>query len=397
MFPQKLSLLNRPLYTRFFVSSRRCFITFAPLREKEKPKITKLEEAHRFIIDCFVAVGTTEKHAEIMADNLTEADLRGHYSHGMNRLEMYLNEIDKGLIDANAKPQIEKESPSTAVVNGNNGLGAVNGNYCMNLAIKKASKTGAALVVCRNSNHYGIAAIYCLRAIRKGFLGFSCTNTSPLMVPTRAKNAALGTNPIAIGVPGEDKSDYFLLDFASTNVAIGKIELMGRKGGKIPKGWALNEQGQVETDPHKAFKASRLLPLGGEEKDGGYKGYGLGMLVEIFCGILSGSAYGPTIRPWGNPTVVANLGHCFLVVNPRMFTPGVKKRMSHLMNLIRKMEPADPKRPVMVHGDFERVHMMQVSKDGGVRYVKNQHDANKKLAERLDVEPMQSFIKDGKC
>ncbi|CAG9864222.1 unnamed protein product [Phyllotreta striolata] len=356
----------------------------------ERPKITPLKESRRFMIDCLKAVGAQQKHAEIVADNLLEADHRGHYSHGMNRLENYINDVEKGFSVANATPTIEKETTATAVVNANNGFGAVSGQFCMDLAIKKAEEAGIGIVTSHNANHYGIAGIYCLQALKKGLIGFSCTNTSPLMVPTRAKKAALGTNPIALGVPGL-QGDDFLLDFATTAVAVGKIEIQQRKHQPIPEGWALNENGRVETDSTKAFAASRLLPLGGVEKTSGYKGYGLGMLVEIFCGILSGSSYGPNIRSWTNPNAKANLGHCFMALDPKAFAEGVEERMSDLMNTIRNMEPVDPSLPVLVHGDAERNHMEKVQKLGGLSYVYNQHETNKRLAERLNVAPMQSI------
>lgn len=174
------------------------------------------------MVDCFVAVGTCKKHAEIVSDNLLEADHRGHYSHGMNRLEMYIRDIQSKICAPNAEPTIEKQSASTALVDGHNGLGAVVGKFCMNLAIEKAAQTGIGIVAARGSNHYGIAGMYALQAIQNGMLGMSFTNTSPLMVPTRAKEAALGTNPLSLGAPAMD-GDSFVLDMATTAVAVGKV------------------------------------------------------------------------------------------------------------------------------------------------------------------------------
>ncbi|CAG9826511.1 unnamed protein product [Diabrotica balteata] len=366
-----------------------CHRKMSVLKTKEKQIITPLKEAKRFMIDCFKAVGCNQTHAEIVADNLLEADYRGHYSHGMNRLEMYLKDVKSGLTLPNIVPTIDQETVATAVVNGNNGFGAVVGQYCMNLAMEKAENTGIGLVVCHHSNHYGIAGIYALQAIKKGLIGFSATNTSPLMVPTRATKSALGTNPISLGVPAND-GDSFVLDMATTAVALGKIEIQRRKGEPIPQGWALNKEGKVETDSSVAYKATRLLPLGGEELNSGYKGYGLGMFVEILCGILSGSSYGPNIRNWTDFGKEANLGHAFMAINPKVFAPGVENRMSDLMNSLRNMEPADPNLPVLAHGDVERHHMEKVHKDGGLSYVQNQHDTNKRLAENLKISPMIS-------
>ncbi|KAJ8931437.1 hypothetical protein NQ314_015649 [Rhamnusium bicolor] len=179
--------------------------------------------------------------------------------------------------------------------------------------------------------------MYALQAINEGFLGMSFTNTSPFMAPTRAKKAALGTNPLSLGAPGLN-GDSFVLDMATTAVAVGK-------NIPIPEGWAMNDDGKMETNAEVAYKAGKLMPVGGPEVNSGYKGYGLGVLVEIFSGILSDD--------W-------------------------------------KVTLADPAKPVLVHGDPERIHMEKVKKDGGLLYVQNQHDTNEKLAQELNVKPMVS-------
>ncbi|XP_028129336.1 uncharacterized oxidoreductase YjmC [Diabrotica virgifera virgifera] len=353
----------------------------------DKQLITPLREARRFMIDCFKAVGANQAHAEIVADSLLEADYRGHYTHGMNRLETYINSLQHGLVYPNAVPTLEQETVATAVVNGNNGFGAVVGHYCMNLAIEKAKNTGIGLVVCHDSNHYGIAGIYVLQAIKRGLIGFSTTNSKCLLVPTRAKKSALGTNPIGFGVPAND-GDSFVLDMATTVCSLGKIEIQRRKGEPIPPGWALNKEGKSETDPNIAIRDKLLLPLGGEEITAGYKGYGLAVFVDILSGILSGSNYGPYVP---NSGTVANVGHAFIAIDPKVFVPGVENRMSDLMNYLRNMESVDPNLPVLVAGDPSRQNMEKVQMDGGLSYVQDQHDTCKKLAERLDVPPMKSF------
>lgn len=192
------------------------------------------------------------------------------------------------------------------------------------------------------------------------------------------------------------------------SVGAFQIELARRKGAPLPPGWAVNEQGKIETDAEIAYSAKRLMPVGGAEETSGYKGYGLGCLVEIFCGILSGSNFGPHIRAWGSVGEKANLGQCFIAINPKMFADGFEDRMSGLMNHLRCMEPvsmytiflcksnlvqlfqADPSKPVLVAGDPERAAMERAKREGGLVYVKNQHDTNLKLAQRLSVKPMES-------
>ncbi|KAK9679663.1 Malate/L-lactate dehydrogenase [Popillia japonica] len=284
--------------------------------------IIPLVEAKRFISECLQAVGTPRKHADAMGDLLAEADYRGHYSHGMNRLEMYIQDVRSGSCDGKAVPKILKETAATAWVDGQNGLGAVIGNFCMDLAIKKAKEVGIGWVSVKGSNHFGIAGKYTLEAVKEGMLGMSFTNTSPFMAPTRGKQAMLGTNPLSLAAPGKE-GDNFVLDMATTAVAVGKIEIARRKGAPIPDGWAQDKEGHITTDTTEALaRGSCLMPLGGSETNSGYKGYGLGFLVEIFCGILGGATYGPNVRKWGTTDRTANLGQCFVAINPQCFAPG---------------------------------------------------------------------------
>ncbi|CAH0550469.1 unnamed protein product [Brassicogethes aeneus] len=343
------------LHTKSISNSKYIYSQKAKMSSSESAThelTTQIEEARRFMIDCFRAVGTPQDNAEIVADNLIEADHRGHYSHGMNRLEMYINDIQGGECDPTVKPTVIKESVATAFCNGNNGLGAVVGKMCMDIAIAKASTAG---------------------------IGIS----------------ALGTNPISLGAPA-NCGDSFVLDMATTAVAVGKIELAKRKGTKLPSGWAINNEGNIESDPAIAYDARKLMPLGGAEETSGYKGYGLGALVEVLCGILGGSAFGPNIRKWGEHGKPANLGNCFIAINPNNFADGFEDRMSSLLNHLRSMEPADPSKPVLVAGDPEIIHMEKVKIDGGLRYVKNQHDTNSKLATKLGVKPMKTLF-DKQC
>ncbi|XP_074034209.1 uncharacterized oxidoreductase YjmC isoform X2 [Leptinotarsa decemlineata] len=349
-------------------------------------KIAPLDEVKRFITQCMCAVGVKEDKAEIFADSLVQADYRGINSHGVNRLEHYLKDIKDKQCDGNADPTVAMEAPSTAVVCGNNGFGAVVGKFCMDLAIEKASKTGIGMVVANGSNHFGVGQIYTVQAMNKGFIGFSFTNTSPVMVPTNAKKVALGTNPLSLAAPGEN-CDGLVVDMSTTAVSLGKIEMYRRRKEKIPEGWALNEQGKMETDPEVAVKAKRLMPLG---HTASHKGVGLALIVEVCSGLLSDSKYGPNIRTWGQlPAAQADLGHGFIAINPKNFAPGFEHRLSDLLNSIRKMEPADPKHPVMVPGDYEHSVMKKIDEQGGIIYPKTLLDVIDKLVKELGVEPIK--------
>lgn len=268
-------------------------------------------------------------------------------------------------------------------------MGQVIGKFCMELAIEKASKFGIGMVSARGSNHFGICGYYSLMAMERGMIGFSCTNGSPCMVPTRSQKSALSTNPLSLGMSASG-GDSFVLDMANTVVALGKIELAVRKGEEnIPEGWALDQTGKVTSDPNAALEANSLLPLGGEEKNSGYKGYGLAVMVEVLCGILSGSKFGPSIRSWkGATTEVANLGHCFMAIDPEVFAPGSKDRLAELLGQLRELPKAGDE-PILVAGDPERLSMNKVDKQGGIEYHPNQIQNSADFAKALGVEPMK--------
>lgn len=292
------------------------------------------------MVDCFMACRTPKQHAIEMADALVGADYRGHYSHGMNRLEMYLNELNKGTVDGAAVPVVLKETIATAWVDGCNGLGAVVGNWCMDLAIKKAKVVGIGIVSVKGTNHYGMAGWYTIRAEQNGFMGMSFSNTSPVMAPTRSKEPALGTNPIAFSAPGID-GDSFLLDMATTSVALGKIEMKRRKNEKCPIGWAQDEHGVPTTCPQVAWQANCLMPLGGAENTSGYKGYGLSAMVEVLCGVLAGSNFATKVRKWtlDGGDCAADLGQLFIAIDPNCFAPGFSERVTEQNEILRNLQP----------------------------------------------------------
>lgn len=355
--------------------------------ETEGGAVIALSEVRRFISEAMRAVGTSRDKADLLAEVLVEADYRGHYSHGLNRLELYVDDVAAGSCLPEAEPRILKETVATAWVDGGHGLGPVIGRRSMELAISKARAAGVGWVVAKGSNHYGIAGWYSMLALKENMMGMSFTNTSPLVSPTRSKNAALGTNPISLAVPA--KGDSFVLDMATTAAALGKIEMQRRRGQPLPPGWAQGPDGASTSDPELAYNTQCLMPLGGGEDSSGYKGYGLALMVETFCGLLSGSAHGFDIRRWGSSGEKANLGQCFIAVDPAAFAPGFEDRAGNLIDRLRRMAPADSSKPVLVPGDPERAHMAHVDGQGGVRYVPQQVESAEKLAERLKISPMK--------
>jgi len=342
-----------------------------------------MPEMHDFMVRCMQKSGAKSEHCNALADLLVAADYRGHYSHGLNRLDMYVRDIQTGITVSDKEPEVIKETAATAYVNGNNVLGPVVGKFCMDIAIKKAKEAGIGWVTAKGSNHFGIAGWYAMRAMEQDLIGMAFTNTSPLMVPTRAKKAALGTNPIACAAPANN-GDSFVLDMATTAVALGKLELNERKGIQIPLGWGCDTEGKATPEP---AQATGLMPLGGTEECSGYKGYGLAMMVELFCGILGGADFGPNIRRWKTTDREANLGQCFVAIDPSAFAPGFSDRMSQLNDYLRGMEQSESDSKVLVPGDPERIHMEESDTNGGILYHANQIKMARNLASELGIEP----------
>ncbi|XP_013137126.1 PREDICTED: uncharacterized oxidoreductase YjmC-like [Papilio polytes] len=352
-----------------------------------------VEEVIRFSTDCFKALGVNAKAACQQADMLYQADRIGYFSHGLNRLEFYVNDVKNGACTPNKQPKVEKETVSMAWVNANNVFGSTASHFSMDLAIKKAKCSGVGWVCVKESNHYGIGGYWAMKAAKQGLMAFALSNSSPLLVPTRSKKAVLGTNPIAFVAPGCD-DDYFYLDFATTAVSMGKIAFYARKGRKLPDGWALGPNGKMTNDPKEAMKARQLMPLGGTESSSGYKGYGLAAMVEVLCGITAGSKYGHHIRSWvlsNKSGGSANLGHAFIVMDPHQFAPGFKERVSECLSYWRNMEPADPKLPVIAPGDMEKLVGGKTDREGTITYIKRILEHSRKIAKDLKVKPLKEI------
>jgi len=343
-----------------------------------------------FIVRSMVQAGCQKPHAEALAATLTEGDYRGHFSHGLNRLEMYVRDIQTGITVSDVEPLVINETPAAALVDGKNCLGPVVGNFCMAKAIEKAKAVGVGVVTARNSNHYGIAGWYGQTALEHGLIGISSTNTSPLVVPSRSRQPALGTNPLAFFAPGKD-GDSFELDMATSAVALGKVEMNRRKDLEIPMGWGVDEKGDATTDPAQVLDGGGLCPLGGVEMTGGYKGYGLAMMMETLCGVLAGASFGTDIRGWKTTSTVANLGQFFMAIDPNAFCGGFEERMSALNGQMRSREKAEgAEGEILVAGDPEKAHMAKCEREGGIRYHPNLIQSMNELADKLEVAQMKT-------
>ncbi|MCX7882175.1 MAG: Ldh family oxidoreductase [Brevinematales bacterium] len=285
------------------------------------------ETLRSFMRDTFVAVGVPQSDAEICADVLITADLLGIDSHGIGRLKpIYIDRIVAGQISPTTTIEIVKETPTTAVIDGHNGMGQVIAKRSMEMAIEKAKAYGLGMVAVRNSNHYGIAGYYVRMAAEQGMIGITGTNARPSIAPTFGVENMLGTNPLTFGIP-TDEPFPFMLDCATSITQRGKIEVYARLNKPLPQGWVISEDGTSKTNPHEVLEdlvkgTAALLPLGGMgEEMGGYKGYGYATVVEILSAALQQGAFLKALSGFENGQKVPyKLGHFFLAIHIEAFT-----------------------------------------------------------------------------
>ncbi|HEY0615425.1 MAG TPA: Ldh family oxidoreductase [Candidatus Elarobacter sp.] len=268
-------------------------------------------ELRRFVAEVLTKVGVAPDDAAIVADVLVAADMRGIESHGVARLESYyVSRIRKAQLEAKPEVRTVRETATSLLVDAGNGLGHPAGKRTMDRIIAKAAQTGAAFGAVRNSNHFGIAGYYAMMALGHDMIGIASTNSVRYGAPTFGRDVMLGTNPLAFAIPAKNEPP-FVLDFATTTVPKGKLEVYSRKEKQLNPGWAIDAEGHETLDPQTALKGA-LLPLGGYGVDnGGHKGYGLGLLVDILCGVLSGGAFGNDLPLPADPPMPGKISHFF--------------------------------------------------------------------------------------
>ncbi|HVI47410.1 MAG TPA: Ldh family oxidoreductase [Chitinophaga sp.] len=323
-----------------------------------------------FTKEVFIRMGCSLEHAKLASEVLLAADLRGIDSHGIARLSGYVRLWEAKRINAQPNIRIVHETPSTAVIDGDAGLGLVVAPYAMEVAIQKASAVGTGWVSVKNSNHFGIAGYHAMKALEHDMIGMAMTNASPLVAPTFAKERMLGTNPIAVAIPAKEQPP-FVADFATTTAANGKLEILQRKNQEAPSGWIQDKDGNPSTNPHELKDGGALLPLGGDREHGSHKGYCLGAIVDIFSAVLSGANYGPwappfvSFLPLAPDPVGEGLGHFFGAMRVDAFRPAdeFKTHMDTWINRFRNATPVAGKQ-VLIPGDPEREMYHQRLQDG---------------------------------
>jgi L-2-hydroxycarboxylate dehydrogenase (NAD+) len=295
------------------------------------------------------ATQTPPDIAADVAEILLAADRRGIPSHGTARLRNYVSLIEAGVMDASARPRVDRERGASVLFDAQNGWGHHAGRVAVDRVIELARESGVALATVRNSNHYGIAGWYALRAASAGLIGMAFTNSSPLVAPTRAVKPMLGTNPIAVAAPATGHG-VFCLDMATSTVPRGRIEVAARRGESLPVGWAIGPDGRPALTPSEALDGA-LLPLGGLEASAGYKGFGLSLAVDILTGVLAGASFGPNIIGLFNTSAPSDLGHAFLAIDP---PDGFANRLGAYLEQLKEAEtvPDAPGR-VLIPGEPE--------------------------------------------
>jgi len=343
------------------------------------------ESLRRWTARLIGRLGTPPDVAADVAEVLVASDARGIASHGTARLPQYAKLAQAGVMDPAARPVRERGRPGLALFDARNGWGHHAGRVAMDDAIERAMTLGTAISVVRNSNHYGIAGWYAMRAAEGGLIGMSMTNTSPLVAPTRSRISMLGTNPIAFAAPA-GKYGMLVLDMATSTIPRGRIEVAARRGETLLPGWAIGPDGSPATTPEVALQGA-LQPLGGTEETAGYKGYGLALIVEVLCGILAGAAYGPNIIGLFSTEGKSDLGQWYMAIDPAAIDePGAfGARLEHLIGQLAAA-PLIPNAPgpVLYPGQPEAERAERSLREGIV--VDREHWTNmRELARRFDV------------
>lgn len=329
------------------------------------------QSLYDFTKTVFEKIGCSSEHAALAATALLSADLRGVDSHGVARLSGYVRLWEVKRVNATPAIRIIHETPSTAVVDGDGGLGLVVAPYAMQVAIEKARQVGTGWVSVQNSNHFGIAAHHAMMALEHDMIGIAMTNASPLVAPTFSIDKMLGTNPICVAAPAGAEPP-FVADLATTTAANGKLEILQRKSLPTPGGWVQDKEGNPSHDAHVLKHGGALLPLGGDRDHGSHKGYALGAIVDIFSALLSGANYAPWVPPF--PAYVPmpaqqpgkGIGHFLGAMRIDAFRPAdeFKQHMDHWIQGFRSAKTIPGEEKVLVPGDPEREYEAERIKNG---------------------------------
>jgi L-2-hydroxycarboxylate dehydrogenase (NAD+) len=335
-------------------------------------KTFSVQALREFTTRTFLHFGVSQQDAAEAADVLLCADLRGIDSHGVARLHSYFELLQEGRINPRPQVKVIRSTASTATVDGDNGLGLVVGPLANRMAIDLAEKSGTGWVSVCNTNHFGIAGYYVLKALERDLIGWAMTNSTKLVAPVWGAEPMLGTNPIAIAFPAKDEPPI-VIDMATSAVALGKVEMALRKGTSIPLGWGMDRGGRGTTDPEDIVKGGMLLPLGSDRERGAHKGYCLGVMVDVLSAVLSGANWGPFTVPFvlrnqiPSRSVGKGIGHFFgaMRINAFIDADEFKSQMDEYVRVFRATRPEPGTSGPLLPGDPER-EAEQVRREQGI-------------------------------
>ncbi len=324
-----------------------------------------------FTRSVFMKMGCSENDSIIIANVFLAAELRGHASHGMIRIMDYYELWKAKRINTTPLVKIVHESPSTAVVDGDNAVGMIAARRSMEIAIEKAEKAGTGWVATRNSNHFGIAGYYSMMALEHDMIGICMTNANPLVAPTFSISRMMGTNPIAVAIPAMNQPP-FIADFATTPIARGKLAVAEKKGEKVPFGFVQDKDGSPSDDPTILKRGGSMLTLGGDRLHGSHKGYCLSAIVDIFSAVFSGANFGPFVPPSvaflpvPDKKTGEGTGHFFGAMRIDAFQPAneFKAKMDEWIETFRSAKPAKDQERVLIPGDPERESEERIMREG---------------------------------
>lgn len=336
------------------------------------------EAARRFCLSACQRIGLQQSQAGVLTDTLIWADMRAVSTHGLVRLPHYVKGFQAGKVNLNPAVKVVKESGATAVLDGDDGLGSIIAYDGMKLALDKAAVHGVGVVNMRASSHYGMAARWTMMALERDMIGYTTTNGPAGMAPWGGVTATTGNNPISYAIPA-GKELPVVLDMALSVVAKGKIMLAAMKNEPIPTGWALDKNGQPTTNAQAGWEGL-LMPLAG------YKGYGLALVGDLLCGVLSGGLFGTDVPLLQPGITLTGVSHLFMALDIAHFIPvsEFKERVDRLVRMVKASQPAAGYDRVYLPGEMEFANYRRSEREG-IRYSRSVLESLDKLAQQLDT------------
>jgi LDH2 family malate/lactate/ureidoglycolate dehydrogenase len=357
--------------------------------QQQKTHQVSASEARGFVENVLIGNGVPTANATIVARCLVEADLRGVDTHGMNRIPSYMKRIREGVLDAGASPTLRQITPAVAQVDGHNGFGFLAASTGMAAAIDMANTIGIGMVSVKHSNHFGMSAWVVQQALDAGMMSLVFTNSSPALPVWGGKSKLMGVSPIACGAPGGEKGRPFIMDMAPSVAARGKIYKALRRGEEIPEDWALDKHGQRTTDPAQALEGV-MLPMGGP------KGSAIAIMMDVFSGVLSGSAFAGHVTNPYDPSKAADVGHFLVAIKPNLFmsVEEFKKRMDYLYQRVVGSDKMAGVGRIYFPGEIEDANKEERLK-GGIPLVDAEVEALNKEAERVGAACIRTTAPSG--